>query len=118
MDIQTTLEQLRQERGRIDQAITAIEGLGQSAPRRGRPPKAGNAATSNSSGRRTMSAAARAKIAAAQRARWAKQKGQPAAKKTSTASKRASAQRRMSPAARRKLSAMMKARWAARKAKA
>jgi hypothetical protein len=62
-----------------------------------------------------MSAAARAKIAAAQRARWAKQKGQSPAKQTKTASKKASGRKGMSPAARKRLSALMKARWAARK---
>lgn len=113
MDIQNTLDQLRQERNQIDQAINALEGLGGGSPRRGRPPK-GDAP------RRVMSAAARAKIAAAQRARWARQKGQSPTKSSAAtaAPKRAKASRKMTPAARRKLSAMMKARWAARKAKA
>jgi hypothetical protein len=62
-----------------------------------------------------MSAAARAKIAAAQRARWAKQKGQAGTKQVSAAQKKAARRKPMSPAARKKLSAMMKARWAARK---
>jgi len=62
-----------------------------------------------------MSASARAKIAAAQRARWAKQKGTAAPKKAVPAQKRASGRKPMSPAMRKKLSAMMKARWAARK---
>ncbi len=116
MDIQNTLDQLRQERNQIDQAISALEGLGGGSPRRGRPAKSGQAGAP----RRVMSAAARAKIAAAQRARWARQKGQSPAKSSSAAAapKRATASRKMTPAARRKLSAMMKARWAARKAKA
>jgi hypothetical protein len=59
-----------------------------------------------------MSAAARAKISAAQKARWAKQKGTVTAKKTATERKP------MGPAARKRLSALMKARWAARKKKA
>jgi hypothetical protein len=58
-----------------------------------------------------MSASARAKIAAAQRARWAKQKGKSAPKK-------GAGRKPMSAAMRKKLSAMMKARWAQRKAKA
>lgn len=61
-----------------------------------------------------MSAAARAKIAAAQRARWARQKGKVAPIKAA-AKKTASKRSRMTPAARKKLSAAMKARWAARK---
>ena len=59
----------------------------------------------------TMSAAAKAKISAAAKARWAKVKGtsaaKPAAKKTKG---------KMSPAAKAKLSAKLKAIWAARKA--
>lgn len=62
------------------------------------------------SGRRTMSASARARIAAAQRARWAKVKGkQPA--KSSGGSKR-----KMSAAARAKIAAAARARWAKAKA--
>ena len=58
--------------------------------------------------RRKMSAAARAKIGAAQKLRWAKQKkGAPAAKK---------GRRKMSAAARAKIAAAARARWAAVKA--
>ena len=65
--------------------------------------------------RRHMSAAARARIGAAQRARWAK------ARKTSRASARAAApakkkKRKVSAAARAKLSAIARARWARVKA--
>ena len=61
--------------------------------------------------KRTMSKVARAKIAAAQRARWAKQKGlkpsaTPAPKK----------KRKMSAAARARISAAAKARWVKAKA--
>jgi hypothetical protein len=62
-----------------------------------------------------MSASARARIAAAQRARWAKQKGQAVPQKATAAKKRRARRKPMSPAMRKKLSAMMKARWAARK---
>jgi hypothetical protein len=58
-------------------------------------------------GRRKMSAAARAKIAAAQRARWAKQK--------ETKGHRVR-KRMMSAAARAKIAAAAKARWAKAKA--
>jgi hypothetical protein len=113
MDTTNIVAQLRQEVSRIEQAIAALVGLGQTAPRRGRPPKSASAPQANRRGPRKMSASARAKIAAAQRARWAKQKGESAPKKT-TAKKRAG-RKPMSPAMRKKLSAMMKARWAARK---
>jgi hypothetical protein len=115
MDTTNIVAQLRQELNRIDQAIAALEGLGQTAPRRGRPPKSASAPQANRRGPRKMSAAARAKIAAAQRARWAKQKGQAAPKKATAAKKKRSSRKPMSPAMRKKLSAMMKARWAARK---
>ena len=56
--------------------------------------------------RRTMSAAARAKIAAAQRARWARQRGEKADKPA------VKAKRKMSAAGRAKIAAAAKARWA------
>ena len=59
--------------------------------------------------RRKMSAAGRAKIAAGQKARWAKAKGQKV--KQSQPKKR-----KMSAAARAKISAAAKARWAKAKA--
>jgi phage protein D len=61
--------------------------------------------------RRHMSAAARARIGAAQRARWAK--ARKAARAAAPAKKK---KRRVSRAARAKLSAAAKARWASAKA--
>ena len=58
------------------------------------------------SGRKTMSAAARAKIAAAQKARWAKAKGKSAASPVKKG------KRQMSAAAKARLSQLAKARWA------
>lgn len=60
-------------------------------------------------GSRKMSAAGRAKIAAAQKARWAKQKGQ-------VAKGPKPARRKMSAAAKAKIAAAAKARWAKAKA--
>src|SRR5271157_2488181 len=62
--------------------------------------------TSNHRTRRTLSAAGRARIAAAQRARWAKVKGQ---KVVSILARKG---RTMSPAARKRIVAAQKARWA------
>ena len=69
-------------------------------------------------GKRKMSAAARAKIAAAQKARWAKAKvGKVAVKPTvKPAAKPAAKPSKMSPAAKARLSAIAKARWAKVKA--
>jgi CelD/BcsL family acetyltransferase involved in cellulose biosynthesis len=67
-------------------------------------------ATNSAPGKRKMSAAARAKIAAAQKARWAKAKGKSAAKPA------AKKKRTMSAAGRAKIAAAAKARWAKAKA--
>ena len=61
-----------------------------------------------------MSAAARAKIAAAQRARWAKAKGKKSAAKS--AAKAPAKKSRRSASVRARLSALAKARWAKVKA--
>lgn len=101
MDIQGIIEQLREELRRLENAINALAGLGSVPARRGRPPK--------SAGRRHMSPAARARISAAMKKRWAERQGKAAPKKA------AAKRKPMSPAARKKLSAMMKARWAAKR---
>jgi len=115
MDIQIIVDQLRQEASRIEQAIAALVGFGSQPARRGpgRPAGSKNAPTASRPQKRAMSASARAKISATQKARWAKQKGTSAPKKA--AAKKATVRKPMSPAARKKLSALAKARWAARK---
>ena len=60
MDIQTIVAQLKQEVGRIEHAISALLGLGSQPARRGRPPK--SAQTASAPQKRSMSAAARARI--------------------------------------------------------
>ena len=114
MDIQSIVEQLRQEARRIEQAIEALVGLGSQTPRQGRPPKARLSKPPSAPKRRRMSAAARARIGAAKKAWWARQKGK-GAKKVTLVSQKSTARKPMSPAMRKKLSAMMKARWAQRK---
>ena len=63
-DLGAVLAQLKAERTKLDRAIEALSGLAG---------KSGSAG-----GKRTLSAAARARIAAAQRARWAKFKAKKA----------------------------------------
>jgi hypothetical protein len=63
-------------------------------------------------GKRTMSAEARARIAAAQRARWAKSKGASKVPAASPAKKKG----KLSPEGRAKIVAALKARWAAKRA--
>src|SRR6266850_2392950 len=93
-NLNSVLNQLEQERGRLrsqlDNVSSALSALNVNGSfRRGR-----------------MSAGGRARIAAAQRARWAKVKGQ---KVVSIASRKGHT---MSPAARRRIAAAQKARWA------
>jgi hypothetical protein len=118
MNVQEIVAELRQELSRIERAIAAITGLGDestSGRRRGRPAGSKNVSSGTGQKRRTMSASARARISAAQKARWAKQKGKSAQSKTKASPAKSSGRRPMSPAARKRLSALMKARWAARK---
>jgi len=110
MDIQAIVSNLKDERSRIDQAITALEGL-TATPRRGRPPKA----TSPGGSRRRMSPAARKRISEAMKQRWAKWKGKSSPKQAKATPKKTAVRRPMSAAAKKKLSALMKARWAEKK---
>ena len=110
MDIQNIVSDLKTERDRLDQAIAALEGVS-SSNRRGRPTKG---ASTIGRRRRHMSAAARKRISAAMKQRWAQRKRKSAPKQAKPVSKKA-VRRPMSPAARKKLSALMKARWAAKK---
>jgi hypothetical protein len=105
VNLQKIVAELRAERDRLDKAIAALNGVS-TQPRRGRPPKAVQTSV-RPKRRRRMSAAGRARIAAAQRARWAKVKQSQASKPV----------RRMSAAARRKMSRLMKQRWAQGKMK-
>ena len=99
-NLTSALKQLEQERNRLSSRLEQVN-------------KAVSALTGTSSTRRgTMSAAGRARIAAAQRARWAKAKGQ---KVVSIAYKK---RRKMSAAAIARIRAAQKVRWAKwRKAK-
>lgn len=109
------LQELREERSRaqqeverLDEAISVLEGLnergraGRSA-RRGRTARLGRP-------RRRMSAAGRRRIAAAQRARWAKLKAPRQPRQTKKAT------RGMSVAARRRIARAQRIRWAKLKA--
>ena len=89
-NISSIVQELRQERSRLDEAIRALEGVSSHAARNtGRP-------------RRRISAAGRRRIAAAQKARWAKEK----------ATAKSSEGRSMSQAARNRIAAAQRARWA------
>jgi hypothetical protein len=96
------LEMLTAERDKLNRAIEALGGqVGSAIIRLTKAAKPG---------KRTVSAAARAKMAAAQRARWAKVKG-PAASSTTPKKKYT-----LSPQARANIAAGARARWAKIKA--
>jgi len=111
MDINTILAELRAERDRIDQAISALEAVNSTGrPRVGRPPGVARKV----SRRGGMSAAARRKMSRLLKQRWAQGKMKPGVKRAQ-ASKPA---RRMSRAARKRIAAAQRARWAKFKARA
>ena len=91
-NLDSVLSELKQQRDALNNAIAALEGV----------------STKGTSPKRVLSASARARIAAAQRARWAKAKGQKVEKVVSIAPKK----RTMSSAAIAKIRAGQKARWA------
>jgi hypothetical protein len=101
--MQSVVSELQKERTRLDDELhritTALVAFG-NVYMHGSQPKA--AATRK---KRTISTAGRRRIAAAQRARWAKIKGQ----KASISVRKG---RKMSPAARKRVVAAQKARWA------
>ena len=102
--MQSVVSELQQERRRLEGELrritTALAAFG-NVYMRGSQPKAAGAIRK----KRTISAAGRKRIAAAQRARWAKIKGQ----RVSTSARKG---RTMSPAARKRIVAAQKARLA------
>ena len=107
MDTNRILTELRAERHRIDQAISALEAINSTGHRTAaRAPRA--AVTHRKRGR--MSAAARRKLSRLLKQRWAQGKMKPGAKaKPAQGSKPT---RHMSKAARRRIAAAQRARWA------
>jgi hypothetical protein len=108
------MQQLKKERDRVERELSGLNAAlaafvnvyaGKSKPTTGRR-------------RRKMSVAARKKIAAAQRARWAKarKQSQPTVAGAAKTSGSAPAKRTMSASARRKIAAAQRARWAKVKA--
>jgi len=103
MNLESILDELRSRRTRIEQAIAALT-THDSRSSKARGMKRGR-----------LSAAARARIGAAKKAWWAKQKRKTGAAKSKLTLINTGRRRPMSSAARKKLSTLMKARWAERK---
>ena len=100
--LESVVSQLREQRTnlvndlkRVDGALSALGSL--------------NGSNNHAQPRRTMSASGRRKIAAAQRARWAKVRAQNV---VSIAKGKKPGKRTMSASARRKIAAAQRARWA------
>jgi hypothetical protein len=97
-NVESVIRMLKQEQARLSKQLQGISAA----------LAAFGTAYRNSANTRTISAAGRARIAAAQRARWAKAKGKQAKVNVVTMPKK----RALSPAARRKIAAAQRARWA------
>jgi hypothetical protein len=114
-NLQSALHQLKEERKQaeqqiatLDRAILAIEGIvGRSV------------GTSRNGGQpgRTVSAAARRRMARAQKARWARVRQKAGPGKSTKAAKAVGKKRILSAAARRKIAEAQRARWARFRAK-
>jgi hypothetical protein len=101
-ELQSKRKELHHELNRIDAAITALSGLNSHSSKAG-------STTAGSKPRRVLSLGARRRIAAAQRARWAKVRAQKKAGSTTTSPK---PRRVLSLGARRRIAAAQRARWA------
>jgi hypothetical protein len=112
-----SVEQLKRAveiKEQIDALQNELDGLLSGAGRVGRPRGPGRPKLGRPPGRRGMSPAARAAISAAQKARWAAQRGEAAP--TTPAGDGRRGKRRMTAEWRAKLAAAAKERWAKRKA--
>ena len=119
MDTAQILADLRAQRNRIDDAITALEALNGTKPL-GKAAATLDVNQASPTVRRTMSPAARKKIAAALKARWAAKKtsAKPVVDAKQAATKKAvakTAKRVISPESRKKMAEAQQKRWAKKK---
>jgi hypothetical protein len=116
MDIARILNQLKQEQARLAAAISALEALdGAVTPKQAQPTGATFEFGANKTtrrGRRRMSPAARRRMSAMMKARWAERKAGKSGTKRQAAPKQV---RRMSPAARKRIAEAKKQWWAQRR---
>ena len=115
MDVERIVAELKMERGRLEQAIAALDG---GVSRRAPIAKRRGAATTNSPTKKRggISAAGRKRLSEAMKARWAARRSKLASgpRATSAATKRGS-KRGMTAAARKRISEAMKKSWADRR---
>src|SRR6516165_9226930 len=111
-NLDNVIQQLRQERDRLDRAIAALESMAaDTVPRRG------GIRSSARTRRRTMSLAARRRIAAAQRARWKRVRASQLSVNERSVGRKAGSRssrgrRHLSPEALARISAAQRKRWA------
>jgi hypothetical protein len=104
-DIETIVQQLRAERDQLDRAIAALESMADiTAPRRRR--------SSARIRRRTMSLAARRRIAAAQRSRWKKFRASERSVGRKAGSRKGGGRRQISAEGLARIRAAQRKRWA------
>jgi len=120
MDTAQILADLRAQRNRIDDAITALEALNGTKPLSNPAAALVPVKQASQTVRRAMSPAARKKIAAAQKARWAAKKtsAKPVVGAKQAATKKAvakTAKRVISPESRKKMAEAQQKRWAKKK---
>src|SRR5713101_2145413 len=113
-NLTSALQQLREEREqaqyqveKLDSAISVLEDL---------VGRNGSLTRTAAGGSRVVTATARRRMAAAQRARWAKVRTQTQTNRSAKSSSTAPAKRTLSVAVRRKIAAAQRARWARVKA--
>ena len=104
MNLQAIVNELRDQRDRIQQAIDALERITNSTTSAAKP--------AGRKPRRHMSADARRRIGLAMKKRWAERKK---GKKVTTSSAKKTRHGGISAAGRKRISEMMKKRWAAKK---
>ncbi len=110
-NLDNALQQLREERSqsqlqikKLDSAISVLEGLVEGSSSR--------VMRNNAQPNRVVSAAARRRMARAQRARWAKVRKQTQSAQAGKSAGTSPAKRTLSVAARRKIAMAQRARWA------
>ena len=116
MDIEQILSDLRSERDRLNQAITALELLGSTDGATPRQVSTVAIAPARRRGVRSMSAAARKRISTMMKARWAQRKAGKSAGSRKVSPKAHGKKRRISAAGLKRISEAAKKRWAKVKA--
>jgi hypothetical protein len=104
--LEAAIQELELQQRKLQEAIAKLRTL-----------RGGTPTSTPSGGPRRMSAAARRKIAEAQRKRWAARRASANAPQSNSSAMKPAARKPLSPAARQRIAAAQKKRWAAVKAR-